>query len=412
MNAAYGLADPNGLSDYSEFTRWQIMGGNASHWTPYSNPAGYPDQLALNGLYDITQGNIKHAFDMWQQTLLISQATYNATTNYYDYPGLAETYHLGLWAILGSFLYPYLNNGNSKDNTLQINNNQERASIILQHYVSQRIWLLNLQIVDANSTVHKYHTYGGNQNNKYQKNEDSSFLCGWTSSLYNSGGTSLINTESVAVSVLALGAGGYHQVIEADASLMTMNNQNEFIKVTTANNSNSNSISGGISNSDGYVYDPLRRCVRASVTSTLPHTAMLTTASIDIPHNNNSGSANRLEILLRANLESYLNSKGNNRNDNDAIALTITLQSEQVRTWQISVADLVANIPDSATSGSGEQRTFLWQRQSMSYTTIDSHKSHSHSNNEAKVMDLQQQGVLTVQWEGVVDIDIATIAFL
>ncbi len=51
----YNRQQPNGLSDYTDFTRWRIVGGDPTYWTPYPNDKTYVDLLALNGMYYITQ---------------------------------------------------------------------------------------------------------------------------------------------------------------------------------------------------------------------------------------------------------------------------------------------------------------------------------------------------------------------
>ena len=59
MCHAYNRTDPDGLSDYSDFTRWRIIGGDNNHWNPYGGE--YFDQLALDGLYYITVGNLQQS---------------------------------------------------------------------------------------------------------------------------------------------------------------------------------------------------------------------------------------------------------------------------------------------------------------------------------------------------------------
>src|SRR5262249_13737437 len=36
VSQAYAQPLPNGLSEYGEFVRWRILGGDRSHWTPYN----------------------------------------------------------------------------------------------------------------------------------------------------------------------------------------------------------------------------------------------------------------------------------------------------------------------------------------------------------------------------------------
>lgn len=167
MNIAYDTAEPYGLSTYSEFTRWQIVGGDNSNWSPYSNPSGYIDQLALNGLFYMTTGNPLHAKKNWNSILDISECEWNDSTQQYDYPGVAENYYFGLWLTLTSFLY-------DSDTT---------DSDLLQHWVSIRSSVLTNQEKDSSAT------------------SDGPFF-GWTSQVANNG--SLINTESVSTNVLGI----------------------------------------------------------------------------------------------------------------------------------------------------------------------------------------------------------------
>lgn len=88
MNNAYDTVEPYGLSTYDEFTRWQIVGGDNSNWSPYSNPSGYIDQLALNGLYYLTKDNTIQAQRCWKSILDISNYEWNADNQQYEYPGM------------------------------------------------------------------------------------------------------------------------------------------------------------------------------------------------------------------------------------------------------------------------------------------------------------------------------------
>lgn len=330
MNRAYGLQDPNGLSEYSDFTRWKIIGGDATNWAPYSAPSGYPDQLALNGLYYLTQQQESRAWNMWQEILKLSQANYNTTTNSYDYPGLGETYHLGLWSILGSFLYPsYIRNQDMfKTNTL------------LQHYVSQRRLLLNTQVIDLSQEIY----------------------CGWTSSLYNPSGTSLINTESVSVSVLALGAGDSYQAIyEADQSMLS-------------------------SQDSGYFYDNVNHYIGARLSQTQVHSKMIS-SSISLG-SFSATTMQTLELLIRG----YMNPSV----DLSATVYTVTVTSStgESSVYPVSIQDLLNQLPQGESTSAS---SILWQRQQIPLRTA----AAADENVTVKV---------EVQWEGVIDLDIATVA--
>eukprot|EP01040_Poterioochromonas_malhamensis_P002108 gene2108-2247_t len=170
MNLAYALPVPAGLHEYDEFTRWRIVGGNATNWTPYSNPQGYNDQLALNGLYYLAINQPERAITSWKRIVQNSAATFNTATLQYDYPKITESYHFGLFLILTSMLQ-----------TLYADENT-----YLQHYISIRSKVLSIQIHDSSYTLNKGPFYG------------------WTSDA--AGGGSLMNTESVSTNVLGLGA--------------------------------------------------------------------------------------------------------------------------------------------------------------------------------------------------------------
>jgi hypothetical protein len=173
MNEAFFFSsgNPCGLSEYDDFTRWRIVGGDNTNWTPYSSPSSYNDQLALNGFYYITKDDVSLAFSSWKQILHNSQALYDSSLQRYSYPGIHEAYHYGLWLILTSALrlhYP-----SNKD--------------LLQQYVSIRSNILSFQAIDSGSASLVEGPFYG-----------------WTSDV--SGGNSLMNTESVATNVLGLGA--------------------------------------------------------------------------------------------------------------------------------------------------------------------------------------------------------------
>lgn len=171
MNIAYDYPVPDGLHEYDDFTRWRIVGGNSTNWSLYSNPKQYPDQLALNGLYYLAIHKETEAYSMWKQILTDSKASYNSDLQRYDYSGIHESYHFGLWLILTSMLrtiYP-------TDN------------LLLQHYISIRSNVLSIQVKDDSLTT-----------------LETGPFYGWTSDA--SGGNSLMNTESVSTNVLGLGA--------------------------------------------------------------------------------------------------------------------------------------------------------------------------------------------------------------
>lgn len=105
MARAYDKPLPTGLSNYSDFTRWQIMKGNATGWKPYGNN-DYLDLVALDGLYDIAMKLKTNATTKFAMALTLAKAAYNNDTLRFDY-FIEENYKLGLLAVFASFLYEY-----------------------------------------------------------------------------------------------------------------------------------------------------------------------------------------------------------------------------------------------------------------------------------------------------------------
>jgi hypothetical protein len=173
MNEAFlfSSGNPCDLSEYDDFTRWRIVGGDNTNWTSYSSPSSYKDQLALNGFYYLTKDDVSRAFSSWKQILHNSQAVCDSNLQRYCYPGTREASHYGLWLILTSALrlhYP-----SNKDP--------------LQQCVSIRSNILSFQVADSGSAFLVEGPFYGR-----------------TSDV--SGGNSLTNTESVPTNVLELGA--------------------------------------------------------------------------------------------------------------------------------------------------------------------------------------------------------------
>lgn len=165
MNKAFDFESPTGLSQYEDFTRWQIVGGDTSNWTPYTNPDGFPDQLALNGLFHLSSASPSLAKDDWKKILALSKYEYVNENQRFEYPGIGENYHMGLWLSLTSFLLKeYPDDGE-----------------LVQHWVALRSNVISNQVRDANADA------------------DGPFH-GWTSDINNKG--SLMNIESIAVNVL------------------------------------------------------------------------------------------------------------------------------------------------------------------------------------------------------------------
>lgn len=61
----YNKPLPDGLTDYSDFTRWRILGGYDPNWYPYCQD--YMDTLALDGLYYLSVDNVAEAQSCWSR---------------------------------------------------------------------------------------------------------------------------------------------------------------------------------------------------------------------------------------------------------------------------------------------------------------------------------------------------------
>lgn len=184
MSEAYGRPHPNGIVDHPEsFMRWKILGADSNNWHPYNSD--HFDTLALDGLYFITRNDLSNAVRLWNRSLEKSLAIHNNNQQQYEYPGIHENYHMGLWKIFTEML-------------MAENVETELRHRFVQHSVSLRSQILNNQEKDAM----------GN-------------LLGWISNIGID--TTLINTEGVSVNSLALGANSKF-VFEADSSPMMIGN--------------------------------------------------------------------------------------------------------------------------------------------------------------------------------------------
>ncbi len=185
MAQAYNQPEPYGLSQYNDFSRWQILGGDTSHWIPYNT--NYVDTLALDGLYYLSSGDLKTALSTWDQLRNLTNYSYDPEQQRYAYPAIQESYHLGAFKILTDKLI--LNDTVSDD----------KRNELIQHSISLRAILLTTQ------------------------ERNGSQLYGWISRINDP--RTLINTETVAINVLALGAGGL-AAYEAGVRPLLMNNKN------------------------------------------------------------------------------------------------------------------------------------------------------------------------------------------
>ncbi len=162
MTDAWARPAPNGLSSWSDFTRWRILGGDRTNWTPYGS--SFFDTLALDGLYAAAGGDTAGALAKWDAIRTQAGATYDSATQRFLYPNIHESYHLGLFAILTATL-------------------EGARADLLDHGVAIRSDMLSIQETDAATGA----------------------PLGWRSDVTQAG--SLMNIESLAVSVLGLGAG-------------------------------------------------------------------------------------------------------------------------------------------------------------------------------------------------------------
>ena len=190
MSEAYGRSKPSGLSDTSDFTRWQVLSGDVTHWTPYAE-SDYIDQLALNGMYYLATDKVNAALHQWDQILKLSTFQYDSENQRCIYPNIPESYHLGLFEILTGFLMDNPSVSTSKQQEL------------VSHWVSLRSNILS-----------------------FQESNGSSFY-GWRSNIRDP--NSLMNTESIAANVLGLGANAL-QVFEAGQAPLQMSNNNYFVR--------------------------------------------------------------------------------------------------------------------------------------------------------------------------------------
>lgn len=184
MSEAYSRPHAQGIVDHPDsFMRWKILGADSNNWRLYNSD--HFDTLALDGLYYITKNDLTNAVRLWNRSLEKSLARYIEHLQQYEYPGIHENYHMGLWKIFTEML-------------IEQDLESELRYSIMQHSVSLRSQILNNQEKDS---------YGN--------------LLGWISNIGVN--TTLINTEGVSVNSLALGANSKF-VFEADSAPMMVGN--------------------------------------------------------------------------------------------------------------------------------------------------------------------------------------------
>jgi hypothetical protein len=194
MAKAYGRTPPTGLSDYGNPTqvRFRIVSGD-TNWTPYDravpHAAADADRLALDGLYYLAAGPQTTAMTKWNDLLVKAGATFNTTTRLFTYPNLSENYHVGLFKLLTDQILAHHAGLTGTD-----------QRVLALHSVSLRAAIIKNQ----------------------QRRNGTGQLLGWTTDVnLNTHPTSLMNTESLAVNALALGAGAKHVYSPGQAPLQT-----------------------------------------------------------------------------------------------------------------------------------------------------------------------------------------------
>lgn len=168
VSLPYGRPQPQGLHDHGYKLRWRALGGD-NNGAVFYDPAPYIDQLALNGIYKLNDGDVEGALADWYAIKDMSGWTYDAANQRYAYPSIRSVYYLGLWGILSERLLAGTGAGFVERND------------VLQHAMSIRSNLLSLQERDSSGA-----------------------LLGWKTGIGSPG--TLMNTEAISTVVLALGA--------------------------------------------------------------------------------------------------------------------------------------------------------------------------------------------------------------
>lgn len=297
MAQAYNQPEPYGLSSYSDFTRWRILGGDTSNWTPYGSI--FFDTLALDGLYYLAGGNSSAALSKWQAILSKSGSTYDGANERYTYPNITENYYLGLFAILTNKLI--LSNAFSGSTLTQL----------IQHSVSLRSIIISNQ------------------------EKSGSNLYGWITDIGSS--TALINTETIACNVLGLGSGG-SVAYEAGQAPLNMSAGNYFVRPYSAL-----SAVVGLSSQGYMTYGPYQHFATGAYTVDYYMRAPApsgTMAHLDI-HDANSGQILAQTSVAAAQMAS------NNQWTRVSLPITVTNASNSLefRAWWYATANMdVASI--------------------------------------------------------------------
>lgn len=205
---AYDKPHPIGLHDHCATVRFRQLAGDNRCWTPYPTN-NYINQRALNGIYKINAGDFAGALAEWTYIKGRSQWQYVSANQRYEYdwnlqpctpvptdgcfpnPQEEPVYYYALWLILSERLlaaravFPERND-------------------VLQHAISIRSNLLSWQIRDVQNGRH-----------------------GCRTDVHDP--SSLINTETQSLVVLALGAEASY-VFEPGLAPMVLGPGNYFIR--------------------------------------------------------------------------------------------------------------------------------------------------------------------------------------
>ena len=187
MAESYGEKVPEGLTDITDFNRWDPISNNVTNYKFYKS--NLTDQLALDGLGYLawTTPRVGNAIKKWKILLNNSGASYESEIKSYLYPNITENYHLGLFLIFTSRLFIIL--AESEYDKIHLPYNAlgqvgEACVVLLQHIVSLRNAILT--------------------NQQKQEKDTTTLFGGWTTAIPPK--ESLINTESTTINVLGLSA--------------------------------------------------------------------------------------------------------------------------------------------------------------------------------------------------------------
>lgn len=195
MAQAYGRQQPNGLSDLGgpgDHIRWRVLSGD-QNWRPYDSITGvdpdHVDRLALDGLFYLSKGPQQTALDKWRQIHVKAGGSFDFVNRLHTYPSLHENYHIGLAKLLVDQILAHHNGLTAV----------QRGELTL-HSVSLRGLIIQ----------------------KQQRMGGTGALLGWTTAAdLAADPRSLMNTESLAVNALALGAGAKQTYSPGQAPLQS-----------------------------------------------------------------------------------------------------------------------------------------------------------------------------------------------